>query len=517
MVFLLKDEFAMTAIVSPPPSCNVYTPAVLAAAMVRALGDAPDACWLEPCVGRGAFLEALARQGIGARRIVGLDLCRATESTDAHAVVRRGIEFLRWSLSTNERFDRVVANPPYAALSKVPLPIQNAALAVRTPDGSPISRGGNCWNAFLCASLRLLNDGGSIAFVLPAAFDYANYAQSLRTALPDLFARVEVHRCRTPIFEAVEEGSIVLVAHGFRLPNADTVRGEYETLDDLVRGLRKPSQSACPTSRADVQAAKGDGVRLRDIMSIGLGAVTGDASYFLMTDEERRRHSLPKSAVIPVVSRSKHIRRAAIFPEHWEELLSGGERIWLFRPCSSDLTHPAVQGYLRLSEADGGCRRDAYKIRNRSPWYITPLPPRPHGFVSGMSQAGPWICLNETPRLSATNTLYTVRFRRRLPVLERYAWAMMLLTSEVREQLPSMIREYALGLAKLEPGDLAQLRLPAPRVVDAIPTIYRSAVETLLEGDTDRACSIADRHVAKRGTRTVGKSGVISLACHGQT
>jgi hypothetical protein len=242
-------------------------------------------------------------------------------------------------------------------------------------------------------------------------------------------------------------------------------------------------------------------------MSIGLGAVTGDASYFLMTDEERRRHGLPKSAVVPVVSRSKHIRRAAIFSEHWEELLSGGERIWLFRPCSSDLSQPAVQRYLRLSEADGGCRRDAYKIRNRNPWYLTPLPPRPHGFVSGMSQAGPWICLNEMPRLSATNTLYTVRFRRRLPVLERYAWALMLLTSEVREQLPSIVREYALGLAKLEPGDLSQLRLPAPRVVDAMPVLYRNAVESLLDGDISRACSIANKQLAKRDAETAAQVG----------
>ncbi len=340
MVCLLKDELAMTAVVSPPPSCNVYTPTELAAAMVRALGDAPDARWLEPCVGRGAFLDVLAQERVDARRIVGLDLCRATEPTDAYAVVRRGIEFLRWSLSTDERFDRVVANPPYVALSKVPLPIQNAALAVRTSDGAPISRGGNCWNAFLCASLRLLNNGASIAFVLPAAFDYANYAQSLRAALPNLFARVEVHRCRTPIFAAVEEGSIVLVARGFRKPNSVTFRREYATLDDLVRGLRQPSAPTHAMSRSDGQAVKGNGVRLGDIMSIGLGAVTGDASYFLMTDEERRRHSLTKTAVVPVVSRSKHIRRSGVAPEHCEELLSGGERIWLFRPCSTDLSQP---------------------------------------------------------------------------------------------------------------------------------------------------------------------------------
>ena len=322
----------MSNVVKPPPSCNVYTPAVLAQAMVRALGDVPDARWLEPCVGKGAFLNALARHRVDASRIVGLDLCRSPEPADVHAVVRRGIDFLRWATSTTERFDRVVANPPYVALSKVPRPIQNAALSVRTPDGTPITLGGNCWNAFLCASLGLLNEGGSIAFVLPAAFDYANYARSLRTTLPTLFARLEVHRCRTPIFDSVEEGSIVLLAHGFREPRKAAFRREYETLDDLVRGLGRPSQPSRQSPRSDDLTANGKGVRLGDVMTIGLGAVTGDASYFLMTDEERRRHALPKSAVVPVLSKSKHIRSASISPERWTELLSAGERVWLFRP-----------------------------------------------------------------------------------------------------------------------------------------------------------------------------------------
>ncbi|MCY2988841.1 MAG: hypothetical protein NTY19_13380 [Planctomycetota bacterium] len=486
----------MSNLVKPPPSCNVYTPAVLAQAMVCALGDVPDARWLEPCVGQGAFLKSLTRHRVDASRIVGLDLCRSPEPADVHAVVHRGIEFLRWATSTLERFDRVVANPPYVALSKVPRPIQNAALCVRTPDESPITRGGNCWNAFLCASLGLLNEGGSIAFVLPAAFDYANYARSLRTTLPTLFARLEVHRCRKPIFDSVEEGSIVLIGHGFREPRKAAFRREYESLDDLVRGLSRPSQPRRQSPTSGALIANGKGVRLGDVMTIGLGAVTGDASYFLMTDEERRRHDLPTSAVMPVLSKSKHIRSASISPERWMELLSAEERVWLFRPRAAVVPQPAVQRYLELPEADGGCRRDAYKVRNRHPWYVTPLPPRPDGFMSGMSQSGPWVCLNGMVRLSATNTLYTVRFPRRLLQDEQCAWALMLLTDIVREQLPSAVREYALGLAKLEPGDVSQLRLPNPRVVDAMLSVYRTAVESLLGGDARRACSIANKYVA---------------------
>ena len=39
------------------------------------------------------------------------------------------------------------------------------------------------------------------------------------------------------------------------------------------------------------------------------------------------------------------------------------------------------------------------------PWYHMPMPSRPHGFVTGMSQHGPVICFNRMRGLSATNTL----------------------------------------------------------------------------------------------------------------
>ena len=463
---------------------------------MRALGDGPSARWLEPCVGKGAFLDALARCQVDPRRILGLDLCSDPEPADAHAVVYRGVEFLRWATTTRERFDRVVANPPYVALSRTPPRMQEAALAVRAPDGTPVTRGGNCWQAFLCASLRLLNDGGSIAFVLPAAFDYANYSLPLRTALPAAFARVAVHRCYSPMFDSVEDGSIVLIGRGFGRGTKALSRYEYETLDDLVRGLDGHIRSNGNSRHSGQVTAGGRCVSLGDVMTIGLGAVTGDVSYFLMTDEERHQHGLPKSALVPVLSKAKHIRDADVSQDRWNNLRLEGERIWLFWPRESLVSHPAVQRYLQLAEADGGCRRGAYKVRNRNPWYVTPLPTRPDGFMSGMSQSGPWICLNAMDRLSATNTLYTVRFRNRMSPNERRAWALMLLTSVVREQLPSTTREYASGLSKLEPGDLSQLGLPTPRVGDAMQRVYRTAVEAMLSGDFHKSCTIADKYVA---------------------
>ncbi len=58
----------------PPSECKVYTPPLLADAMVRAVGPHRDDYWLDPCMGPGAFIEPLRRQGIARDRIVGIDI-----------------------------------------------------------------------------------------------------------------------------------------------------------------------------------------------------------------------------------------------------------------------------------------------------------------------------------------------------------------------------------------------------------------------------------------------------------
>ena len=45
--------------IAPPESCNIYTPPLLADAIVTALSGKRHHRWLEPCVGQGAFRSAV--------------------------------------------------------------------------------------------------------------------------------------------------------------------------------------------------------------------------------------------------------------------------------------------------------------------------------------------------------------------------------------------------------------------------------------------------------------------------
>lgn len=480
--------------------------------MVEALEDRPGARWLDPCVGGGAFPRALAKIGVPARRIIALDIDREPVPEDALSQVIRGADFLAWSQTTGQRFDRIVCNPPFVALSKLDPHLLKTALAVRLPDGSSIVGTSNYWCPFVWASLSLLRTGGAMCFVLPAAFDYADYAVPLRSLLPQRFEWFEVYRSRRPAFKPIQDGSVVVVGRGFgRMGGGAPRRFEYDSPDELIRAL--PQSDKDLLSRGPLRGprprlvAMERGMRkLGDVIRIRLGGVTGDARYFLLTEAQRQEHQLPVGVVRPVLSRARHLVAGEMSRDDWRSLRDGNERVWLFDPPRRFMEHPSVIAYLNLDPSSGGCMRSRYKIASRTPWYKVPLPKRVDGFITGMSQSGPWISLRAMPTLTATNTLYVVTYREPMSRDGKAAWAMSLLTSSVRRTLESQGRLYADGLLKYEPGDLLDLPLPMPRRTEGAAKFYLQVVKALLGGEVEESQAMADNWFDSSGDTVMSRS-----------
>jgi len=454
---------------------------------------AADTC-LEPCVGSGALLRALARKGVPPSGIRGVDLDRRPSPSDRHARVLRGVDFLSWSQSTSERFSKIIANPPYLALNRLPVSLRRRALEVRDPFSDRTVRlRGNCWHAFLCASLGLLKPRGSLCFLLPASWDFSDYAAALRKGLGSKFEDLEVHRSRAPLFDCVQDGSVVLVARGYLSAPRRQVRFEHATAADLIcaaAGKRDRVEPRQPQRAGHCMATPT--ASLGDLVDIRIGAVTGDARYFLLTDSERREHHIPTSACKRMLTHAGHLVGSAITRERWDTLRQSDERVWLFRPSATSARGGPVKRYLALPLKEGGCDRARFKVRTRRPWYRTPLPMAANAFVSGMSRSGPWLSLSAMPGLSASNTLYVIRFRYADSADARAAIALGLLTTGARVALALAGRRYADGLLKFEPRDLRGIPIPTTTHVAGANDVYDKAVQALLHGDSARATCIAD-------------------------
>lgn len=479
----------------------VYTPPALARAMVAALGDAPAARWLDPCVGKGVFLAALGEHGVGPERITALDVRARPEGNDSLGQTRRGVDFLSWVQDKSGQFDRVIANPPYIPLSKLGRMRRTTALAATRLAGLPLSGRANYWSAFLVSATHALKLGGGMCFVVPAAWEYANYAESLRMLLPRYFAHIAVHRSARPLFASVAEGTIVIVATGRRLVSTagpgEVVTFSHESGEELVSHLLGQSTEV-RGSHVD-RGPRLFGIaprtaRAGDLLRIRLGGVTGKVAFFLLTDTQRLEYGLPKHVLRPVLTRARHLVAAEVTASAWNCLAKSDERIWLLRPTVRSSRHPSVQRYLRKLPA--AVRRKIFKLADRKPWYETPLPPKAHGFVSGMCTVQPWICLSGMEGLSATNTLYVIEFKRARTRDERAQVALSLLTTDVGEALKRIARRYPDGLLKFEPGDLSNLVLPVRDASKGAFAAYKMAVRFLLDGNPGRAHSIADEWFA---------------------
>jgi adenine-specific DNA-methyltransferase len=494
------DAMQLTDLPDAPQQCKVYTPKPVAAAMVKRLGDRPALSWLEPSFGSGVFLEVLNVAGVSKERITAIDLDRQKQPADRFAQICRGSDFIRWSCQARERFDRIVGNPPYVGLNRLPPPLLESALSVRDPFGKDLSLGSNYWYAFLCASLHVLNPGGSFAFVLPAAWEFADYADGLRDNIHRLFRRVEVHRSTRPIFSSVQEGSIVLVGEAFLQSPGVLRKRQHAGPEALALHLKRAVRLNSIVDEIKPRSSTRT-TCLGNIVQIRIGGVTGNADYFLLTEAKRKSKHLPLGSVRPVLSKARHLVSARISKDVWRNLRDKGERIWLFYPPERSKSMPSVRRYLELRPDRGGCRKKLLKVRTRPLWYKTLLPAKCDGFISGMSTSGPWISFSAMPQLTATNTLYVITFRKRLSREAKSAWALSLLTSTARQAIRLKQRRYAQGLSKLEPGDLAELYIPKPRTTKGATKVYNEAIRNVLSGNLKAAEAIADRFLGNNAFR----------------
>jgi hypothetical protein len=176
----------------------------------------------------------------------------------------------------------------------------------------------------------------------------------------------------------------------------------------------------------------------------------------------------------------------------WNVLKDADERIWLFKPGPKMIDNRHVQSYLKFG-LNGGCELDNQKISIRKPWFRCLDLNACDGFMSGMSATMPTLSLRAMPNLSATNTLYAVRFLdETLKEQHRLGIAMSLLLTDVRAQMKAKGRPYAAGLLKHEPCDLLGLMVPNVGEMKVTWRLYRRAILALKQGDEVQCSSIAD-------------------------
>lgn len=216
-------------------------------------------------------------------------------------------DFLTWSLATQERFDLVVQNPPYAKLRS------------GSPEQTRLRRAGitvpNIYAAFLALGARLLRSGGQQVAITPRSWMNGTYYETFRRYYVRTMGIDAVHtfESRSTVFRdtGVLQESVIVSATAGEHPNHVEIYTSHGHQDEAtVRTARydeivTPDFIHIPASDADAQAVawmtRHAAQTLADLeLSVSTGRVVDFRSRELL-------HAEPFPGCVPMVS-ATHVR-----------------------------------------------------------------------------------------------------------------------------------------------------------------------------------------------------------------
>ncbi len=445
-----------------------FTPPGVARSLVSWVVRSPRDLLLDPSCGDGAFLR-------WHKRSVGIEVDpdnAALARQNAPGALIHGGDFFNWAFATKERFDGIAGNPPFIRYQTLKGEVRARALAASSLMGAEFSALTSSWAPFVLVAAGLLKPGAAMAFVVPAELGHANYVQPLIPALCAKFGSVHVIACREKLFPELSQDCWLLHCSGFGA-SANSIA--LTALDHFDATETPPP----PTRMISLQEWREYGQRLRpfllpdgamslyrdlsqlpgtkrfgELARAGIGYVTGDNDFFHLRPSEARQREIPEHLLRVAVRKGDQLPAESVSRPHVEKWLKSDEPVLLLDLGCADRLPASVARY--LDEESGQKARQAFKCRNRDPWYAVPDIKVPDAFLTVMSGEKPTLVRNEAECV-CTNSLLAVRFNANIDARQvQRAW------QSVLAQLGAEVEGHPLGggMLKLEPREAARVPLP---------------------------------------------------------
>jgi adenine-specific DNA-methyltransferase len=471
-----------------------YTPSEIAAWLCRwAIRSGNDRV-LEPSSGDGVFLAASASRllDLGAKpqdalkQIYGIEM----EPKEAHKAAQRlnktlgtnanghvaCADFFAWLTRWPQRkFDCAVGNPPFIRYQSFPEPSRSSAMEIMRQCGLRPNKLTNTWVPFVIGAATRLEEGGRLAFVLPAEILQVSYAAQLRQFLADHFTRLHLFACNHLFFEGAEQETVLLLADGYsHMPLAECLidmvetdgltellsarsnhkdRSEYSTLDHSTEKWLKYFLKPQEIGLMRALKAHSNFVHLGYHADIDVGVVTGKNDFFVVSQETIRKFNLGEYT-IPLIGRSSQLKGAVVDRSEWQSFADAGQDVYLLT-FTAPGKPPLNAGAKRYIEAGENAHyHRGYKCSIRSPWYSMPSVWAPDCFFFRQIYDFPRVVLNSAQAVS-TDTVHRMRCRRSPTFIVENIYTHLTAASAEIEG-----RSYGGGVLELEPNEAERLLVP---------------------------------------------------------
>jgi adenine-specific DNA-methyltransferase len=466
-----------------------YTPATIADVLAEWVVETGQELLLEPSVGDGALLRAALscaeRRRPGARelRLIGCDL-----DEQAIAGVRQWLapnhelllgSFLDLDFDKIEPVHGVISNPPFTRNHALPKQLRDTLRQRFSIKGAA-----GIWVAFLLHAMRFLRPGGRMAAVVPRAAMFSTYGQDALTRICDQFEQVEIREMvDRPRWSArAAERGAILLARGYGMgsclvPKPTRWSATGGRLADVYRG-----NPAC------FRQASLSAVRLGELATLSIGAVTGCNKVFLLSEAERLAAGIETQDLRLIASRSRHAKGLRITIDELRQLASEGEPTWLLTPRDLGRSRRGVRNRLALLSAEK--RRTVVWLNKRSPWWQVDTGSGCDAIFTYMNDRGPRIVI-ATDDVRCTNTLHQIRFSPRVSKDDRLIVALSMISSFGQLAAERIGRSYGGGVLKFELTDARRFPILLHAGI-GVRSAFARADRALRASDMEKARRIAD-------------------------
>ena len=447
---------------------QVFTPEDVAQSLVHwAIRKETDRL-LDPACGDGRFL-ACHRGSVGVELDAGG--AAAAKARAPWALIHEG-DFFPWAAETRERFEAAVGNPPFIRYQRFSGPVRECAIAQAARLGARFTRLTSSWAPFLVVTASLLKPGGRLAFDVPAEIGHAPYATPVLESLCNHFDLVHVVAVRDKLFPDISEDAWLFYAAGFGGRTESVELSVQERFvftstppkPDKRVSLRMWREAGCrlrkfvlPDAALDLYdelSSRKQVLKLGEVAHAGIGYVSGANDFFHLRPSNARRLAIPDRALRVAVRKAEQLPEEKVNHETVRAWLRDDQPVLLLNLGRMKSLPPEIKRY--LEGEDGQAAREAYKCRNRNPWYVVPDVRVPDAFLSYMSGVRPVLVRNDAECV-CTNSVHAVFVKPPWTVR-----AMQSVWSHPLVDLSCELEGHPLGggLLKLEPREASNVRLP---------------------------------------------------------
>lgn len=456
-----------------------YTPLSISDFMVRYIfkkSRNKDISILEPSVGDGVFIESLARTKLDkfdSKSITVLDINKSEllkagrKIKDFNGFDETNIlhkSFLEFQNTCKEKYSLIIGNPPY--INKKYLPEEVISLCGEIHRSSDLSsnRISNIWTSFVVAGIKLLDDDGKMAFVLPADVLQVKYAEEIRDLLTKSFARIEIFTLDTSAFPEIEQQTAIL----FAFKKSKELGTFFYQIDDIKKNkVKQISSNGLMISQykwthynlsydeiALLNRLTSSLPKISDFVDVSAGIVTGANDFFIPPRHVIDEYELD-DLTLPILQKSSNVNNIINFTsKNFEKLAKSNKATNLVSIEESSILSEKALEYIKSGEDRSLNLR--YKCSLRNKWYCVPNISTPsEAFFFKRSHNYPKLMKNSA-KVYVTDAGYKVNTKEGCDIhsfINSFYNIITLIYAEL------MGRKYGGGVLELTPNEFKELPL----------------------------------------------------------